>query len=66
MEDKMNSFSNKSAERQVGENLAQVRILASKPNLTPFHVLLAAIEATYKGYPHAPIDKLKLPKGISY
>jgi hypothetical protein len=34
MEDKMNSFSNKSAERQVGESLAQVRILASRPNLT--------------------------------
>ena len=45
MEDKMNSFSNKSAERQVGESLAQVRSLASRPNLTPSHVLLAAIEA---------------------
>ena len=45
MEDKMNSFSNKSAERQVGESLAQVRNLASRPNLTPSHVLLAAIEA---------------------
>ena len=43
MEDKMNSFSNKSAE--VGESLAQVRILTSRPNLTPSHVLLAAIEA---------------------
>ena len=45
MEDKMNSFSNKSAERQVRESLAQVRSLASRPNLTPSHVLLAAIEA---------------------
>ena len=45
MEDKMNSFSNKSADRQVGESLAQVTILASRPNLTPSHVLLAAIEA---------------------
>ena len=35
MEDKMNSFSNKSAERQVGERLAQVKVLASRSNLTP-------------------------------
>jgi hypothetical protein len=24
------------------------------------------VSNTYKGYPHAPIDKLKLPIGISY
>ncbi|XP_052066374.1 uncharacterized protein LOC127706024 [Mytilus californianus] len=45
MENKMTSFSNKSAESQVGESLAHVRILASRPNLTPSHVLLAAIES---------------------
>ncbi|CAC5386655.1 unnamed protein product [Mytilus coruscus] len=45
MENKMTSFSNKSAENQVGESLAHVRILASRPNLTPSHVLLAAIES---------------------
>lgn len=45
MEDKLKSFSNKSAESQVGESLAQVRILASRPNLTPSHVLLAAVES---------------------
>lgn len=42
---KMNSFSKKSAEWQARESLAQVRILASRTNLIPSHVLLATIEA---------------------
>ena len=44
MEDTVKSFSNKSAEKQIEESLAHVRILASRPNLTQSYVLLAAIE----------------------
>ena len=40
----MTSMSNKSAESLVGESLSHISILASRPNLTPSHVLLAAIE----------------------
>lgn len=44
MEDQVKTISGQSAEGQVEECLKHVRILASRPNLTQSHVLLAAIE----------------------